>query len=106
MGKKCMKKVVAATLVILMLGLFAGCTTTLKGTYINKEGLVEQRLTFEDGKVEMSAFGVEIEGDYAIEEDEIVITYHLLGLSYDWARNFRKDGNSIFIDGTEFVKEK
>ena len=106
MSKRIMKKSVAAMLVILMIGLLAGCTTTLKGTYVNKEGLVEQRLTFEDGKVEMSAFGIEVEGDYAIEDGKLIITYHLLGLSYDWERSFEKDGSSIFIDGTEFVKEK
>ena len=37
---------------------------------------------------------------------EITITYSLLGLSYDWVKSFKKDGSSIFIDGTEFVKEK
>lgn len=106
MNKRTAKRMMTVLLACFMVFALTGCTTTLKGTYVNKEGLVEQRLTFEDGKVEMSAFGVEIEGDYAIEDGEIVITYHLLGLSYDWARSFQKDGSSIFIDGTEFVKEK
>jgi transcriptional regulator with XRE-family HTH domain len=52
------------------------------------------------------AFGIEVEGEYLIEDGEITITYSLLGLRYDWVKSFEKDGSSIFIDGTEFVKEK
>ena len=69
--------------------------------------MIEQSFTFlEDNKVKVSAFGIEIEGEYLIEDGEITITYSLFGLSYDWVKSFEKDGNSIFIDGTEFVKEK
>jgi hypothetical protein len=60
----------------------------------------------EDNKVKVSAFGIDVEGEYLIEDGEITITYSLLGLSYDWVKSFEKDGSSIFIDGTEFVKEK
>ena len=84
-----------------------GMSTTLSGTYTNKEGLIEQSFTFkEDSKVEVSAFGIDVEGEYLVEDGEITITYSLLGLSYDWVKSFKKDGRSIFIDGTEFVKEK
>lgn len=94
-------------LVCVMVCTFTACTTTLKGTYTNKDGLIEQSLTFkEDNIVEVSAFGIDIEGEYLIEDGEITITYNLLGLSYDWVQSFEKDGSSIFIDGTEFVKEK
>lgn len=106
--KKAFKKIVAALLLVcVMVCTFTACTTTLKGTYVSKEGLIEQRFTFkEDNKVEVAAFGIEVEGEYLIEDGEITITYSLLGLSYDWAKTFEKDGGSIFIDGTEFVKEK
>ena len=106
--KNAIKKIIAALLLIcLMVGTLTACTTTLSGTYTNKEGLIEQSFTFkEDNKVEVSAFGIEIEGEYLIEDGEITITYSLLGLSYDWVKSFKKDGSSIFIDGTEFIKEK
>lgn len=107
MSKKIFTSVVAVLLVCVMVCSLTACTTTLKGTYTAKEGMIEQSFTFlEDNKVKVSAFGIEIEGEYLIEDGEITITYSLFGLSYDWVKSFEKDGNSIFIDGTEFVKEK
>lgn len=102
------KRFVAVLLLVcMMVCTLSACATTLKGTYTGKEGLIEQSFTFkEDNKVYVSAFGINVEGEYLIEDGEITITYSLLGLSYDWVKSFRKDGNSIFIDGTEFVKEK
>lgn len=83
------------------------CTTRLNGTYSNDEGLVKQSFTFKDDNlVEVSAFGINVEGEYLIEDGEITITYSLMSLSYDWKVSFEKNGNSIIIDGTEFVKEK
>ena len=55
--------------------------------------------------MEVSAFGIDVEGEYLIEDDTITITYSFLNLSYDWKKSFEKKGNSIFIDGTEFIKE-
>ena len=107
MRKKVFTSVVAVLLVFVMVCYLTACTTTLKGTYTASEGLVEQSFTFlEDNRVKVSAFGIEIEGEYLIEDGEITITYGLLGLHYDWVKSFDKEGNSIFIDGVEFVKEK
>lgn len=105
--RKIFRSITVVLLVCMMVCTLTACTTTLNGTYTNKEGLIEQSFTFkEDNKVEVSAFGIEVEGEYLIEDGEITITYSLLGLSYDWVKSFEKDGSSIFIDGTEFVKEK
>jgi uncharacterized lipoprotein YehR (DUF1307 family) len=107
MSNKIVKRITAFILICALVCTLTACTTTLKGTYTSKEGLIEQSFTFEeDNKVKVSAFGINVEGEYQIEDDEITITYSLLGLSYDWVKSFKKDGNSIFIDGTEFVKEK
>ena len=107
MTKMICKRTAAFLLACLMVCTLVACTTTLKGTYTSKEGLIEQSFTFkEDNKVAVSAFGIDVEGEYLIEDGEITITYSLLGLSYDWVKSFEKDGSSIFIDGTEFVKEK
>ena len=105
--KKNFKKIVSLLLLtVFTVCMLTGCTTKLNGTYTNDEGLVKQSFTFkEDNKVSASAFGVDIEGEYLIEDNTITITYKLLGLSYDFEKSFVKKGNSIFIDGTEFVKE-
>lgn len=81
------------------------CTTKLTGTYTS-DGIIEQSLTFkENDVVVISAFGIDAEGTYKIENDKITITYKLLNLSYDWEKSFEKDGDTIIIDGTEFVKK-
>lgn len=105
--KNCAKRVISllllATFIICAL---TGCATKLKGTYTNDEGLIKQSFTFkEDDKVEVSAFGIDVEGEYHIEDGRITITYNILGLKYDWEKSFEKRGKSIFIDGTEFIKE-
>ena len=102
-----LRRTVSFLLVIaFVMCMLTACATKLSGTYTNDDGLVKQSFTFkEDNKVEFSAFGLEIEGEYVIEDNTITITYSLLGVSYDWEKSFVKKGNSIFIDGTEFVKE-
>lgn len=105
MGKKILKISVSLLLIGVLMLTFVSCTTTLNGTYTSKEGIIEQSFTFKDDKVSVSAFGINVEGDYVIKDGEITITYSLFGLKYDWVKSFKKDGKSIFIDGTEFVKE-
>ncbi len=107
MMKKKMKSIaILMLLTFLLVGMLSACATKLSGTYTNDEGLIKQSFTFkENDKVEVSAFGIDVEGEYLIEDDTITITYSLLNLSYDWEKSFEKKGNSIFIDGTEFIKE-
>lgn len=106
--KKNLKRIVSLVLLAAMIMcVLTACATKLNGTYTNDEGLIKQSFTFkEDNKVDVSAFGVNIEGEYLIEDDTITITYSLMNLSYDLEKSFEKKGNSIFIDGIEFVKEK
>ena len=105
--KKRIKRMVSISfLAIILMSILTACSTNLSGTYTNEDGLVKQSFTFkEDNKVEVSAFGIEVEGEYLIEKDTITITYSLLNLSYDWEKSFRKDGDSIYIDGVEFEKD-
>ena len=106
--KKSVKRIVALLfLTMVLVSTLTACTSKLSGTYTSDDGLIKQSFTFkEDNKVEVSAFGVDIEGEYLIEDDEIIITYSILNFSYDMKKSFSKDGNSIYIDGKEFVKEK
>lgn len=106
--KKRIKRILSMSfLVIIVMCVLTACSTNLSGTYTNDDGFVKQSFTFkEDNKVDVSAFGIEVEGEYLIKNDTITITYSLLNLSYDWEKSFRKDGDSIFIDGVEFTKDK
>lgn len=105
MLKKSMKVFIAVLLVCVMACSLTACTTKLKGTYVS-DGLIEQSFTFEDDNVvKMSAFGINAEGTYKIEDDKIIVTYKILNFSYDWEKSFEKDGDTIIIDGNKFVKE-
>ncbi len=105
--RKSFQSIVAVLLICLTVCSLTACSTKLSGTYTTTDGLVKQSITFkEDNMVELSAFGIDIEGTYVIEDGTITITYTLWNLSSDWEKSFEKDGDSIFIDGTEFVKEK
>lgn len=100
------KRIVALLLACAVLYTLFGCAAGLNGTYKSKDGLIEQTVTFSDGnRISVSAFGVEIEGDYVIKDGKLVITYTVLGLRTEWEKKFEKKGYSIFIDGTEFIKE-
>lgn len=106
MFKKNVKVITALLMVCIMACSLTACATKLSGTYTS-DGIIEQSLTFKkDNVVVMSAFGIDAEGTYKIEDDKITITYKLLNLSYDLEKSFEKDGDTITIDGTEFVKEK
>ena len=106
MSKKVLSSVASVLMICVVLFSLVGCSTTLKGTYTSKEGLIKQSFTFkDDNKVDVSAFGIEVEGDYEIKDGKLIITYTLLNLSSSWEKDFEKKGNSIFIDGVEFVKE-
>lgn len=105
MKKRIIKAITVLMVICMMACSLTACTTKLNGTYTS-DGLIEQSFTFKDDNVVViSAFGIDAEGTYKIEDDKITITYKLLNLSYDWEKSFEKDGDTIKIDGTEFVKE-
>lgn len=107
MKERLLKRVAAVVLAVAAVFTLVSCAVKLNGTYEQTDGFIKQTFTFmEDNKVKVSAFGVDVTGEYVIEKDEITITYSLFGLSYDMVKSFEKDGNSIYIDGVEFVKQK
>ncbi len=105
-NKKTAKRIVAFFLVSLIICCLTACSIKLNGTYTTKDGLIEQSFIFkEDNRVAVSAFDLEVEGDYVIEDGKLTITYSILGLKYDVDMDFEKKGSSIFINGVEFIKE-
>lgn len=96
-------KLVVITMAIV--SCLTGCALGLNGTY-KADGLIEQSFTFmEDNTVKLSAFGLDVEGTYVIEDGKLIITYSVLGLSYDWEQAYeRVDKDTISIGGTLFNK--
>lgn len=91
-------------LVLLSLLLTACGDSKLSGTYYSADG-ISQTFTFKGDTVTMSAFGINATGTYTIDGDRITISYSLFGIAYDWQQSFSKSGDSIYIGGTQFIKE-
>lgn len=102
--RKTAKKLAAILLVCVMAFSLVACSSTLDGTYSCKDSLIEQSLTFDEDEVTGTIMGININGTYVIEDDQIIITYSVGPLSYNSEYKFEKDGDSIFIDGTEYKK--
>ena len=103
-------KIAASVLLIavLLTGLLTGCAVKeLRGTYKSTDSL-GGTLTFkEDQKVTGELFGITLDGEYEIKDDTITFKYSgILGIGATLDKSFRKDGSSIWIDDTEFIKQK
>ena len=110
--KKTLKIVVAVLLAAALLaGLTACGTKTLNGTYKSEEtigGKLGGTLTFDkDNHVTGTIMGLAIDGTYTIEKDKITFTFSnaLLGIGATQTKTFEKKGDSIWLDGTEYVKQ-
>lgn len=101
---KFLKKCAVVLLGVVLLVSMAACAHKLSGTYKSK-GPISQSITFDGDKVTTGLLGFDIDGTYVIENGTIVITYEVLGVSTNWEKSFEEKGNSIFIDGTEYIKE-
>lgn len=101
-------RILAVTLALCtVIGLFAACGTTLKGTY-KGTGDLGGSLTFaEDNKVTGELFGITLDGTYTINDDDTITFSYSgpLGIGATLTKSFEKDGKTIIIDGTEFVKQ-
>ena len=68
-------------------------------------GIIDQSFTFSGDRVTVSAFGLDINGTYEIKGDMITVRFSLLGMEQSESWSFARQGNSIYIDGAEYVKE-
>ena len=94
--------VLAALLLVVSLAACGG--SKLKGTYVS-QGSSVVTYTFDGDTVVMSAFGIEIEGTYHIDGDEITFTYSYFGIEDSETESFSRSGDTITIDGLVFVKQ-
>ena len=105
---KIFKKATAVMLVITFLACFlTGCSLrTLNGTY-KSTGVLGETLTFDrENRVTGQLFGISLDGEYEIEDDMITFTYVTkLGIGAALSKSFLKKGDTIWIDGTEYVKQ-
>jgi len=101
------KKILLGALALcLLLSTLAACSGGgLSGTY-RSQGLISQTFTFSGGnRITMSAFGINASGTYKINGNRMIVTYSIFGMDTSWSCQFERRGRSIFIDGTEFIKQ-
>ena len=97
------KRVCGLLLAVLLVIALSACGNQLSGTYYSTDGF-NQTFTFSGDKITMSAFGISASGTYEVSGSTITITYDFFGSPQTWTQSFSKDGNSIYIGGTEFRK--
>lgn len=92
-----------AAIILCVIMLTACGSSKLDGTYYSQD-LISQSFTFDGDNVTMSAFGINANGTYKLDDDKIYITYTLFGQEYTWEQSFSQSGDVINIGGTEFKK--
>jgi hypothetical protein len=102
MAKRLLAAVIAASLLLSL----SACAGSLSGSYKAEGAIMSQTVTFfKDKTLALSAFGLSVSGAYVIKSDKIAITYEVFGSKLVLEKSFRKEGNSVFIDGVQFMKE-
>ncbi|MDR2752495.1 MAG: hypothetical protein LBC41_17715 [Clostridiales bacterium] len=100
------KRLLAAILATCLLLSVSACSEGLSGAYKSQGTLIPETVTFfKDKTLSLSAFGLNISGAFEVKSDKIAITYEVLGAKLTLEKSFSRSGDSVFIDGVEFVKE-
>ncbi|MCL2108685.1 MAG: NOB1 family endonuclease [Oscillospiraceae bacterium] len=78
----------------------------LDGTYVSYDGIITQTIRFNGEKMTYSFLGINTTGSFTINDGTLAFSYmDVLGNRHVDSYRFKKDGNSIFLDQTEFIKE-
>ncbi len=103
--KKTIIKVLALSLVAVMMCAILVSCSTLSGKYSNETLGIKSTYEFKGDEFTATAMGVTISGTYKIEGDEITFTYSLAGEEISTTEDFEKVSGGIKIDGVEYTKE-
>ncbi len=80
-------------------------SATLSGTYVTEQDGVEVAIEFSSKNFTMRMSGIEIEGTYTIKDDEITMSYDIMGEVVTETASFEKNKKGILIDDVEFIKK-
>lgn len=104
--KKNIIRIAVLVLAVVMLSMSLVSCSKIGGTYTmtDKSGTTSYTFSFWSNKVVWNYMGYELEGTYKIEDEKIYMNF-IEGVWENDERSFRKEGNSIFLDDVEYVKE-
>ena len=100
--KKYIIRIIAVSVMVIILACCLTSCNSLSGTYVCQEGDMYTTYKFSAFKLVVSYISIPFEGTYEIKGDKILIT--IFGESQE--HTYSKDGNTIYIDGVAYVKEK
>ena len=100
--RKTIKKIAVLFLALMLVFTLVACSGGLSGTYVADDG---SKVTFNGNKITMSVLGIDINGTYSISGSEMTITYSVLGVETSNTATFSQSGNTVTIDGQQFVKQ-
>ncbi len=102
------KKIAVLLMLVILVGLLAGCGGKLSGTYVPVDDYYSEydALTFKGNKVTFTTWGFDTSGTYKIKGDQITLKANFYGYEAEETLSFSKKGKSIFIDGEEYVRGK
>lgn len=111
MFKNSLKILALVLALVLVIGLISGCSSAkLKGTYVSKDPWSQvTRLVFQGNRVTVTDVSVQVKCSYKLKDDRLIIngTASFLGteLAVDYDYAFEKKGDSIFLNGQEYIKQ-
>ena len=97
-----MKKIAVLFLALMLVFTLVACSGGLSGTYVAEDGT---KVTFNGNKITMTVLGVDVEGTYSISGNKITFTFSALGVETSDTATFSQSGNTVTIDGVDFVKK-
>lgn len=102
-------KTLILTVIVSILALSAiSCGGGLNGRYVmdDDEAFVTMtELKFKGNKVDMTEYGLTVEGEYEIEGDTLYITVEMFGMKTTEDFAFENHGDYITLDGVKFTKK-
>ena len=92
--------------IVIMLMALASCNNRLRGTYVSRDGIFTNSITFNGDIVTISLVGLNISGTYEIREDQLIVTTNILDVESEHQFHFARRRNTLIINGSEFVRER
>ena len=113
-GKRSIAPLLMIALIVGTMLFLSACSDSLDGTWVPAQaGAGFQSVTFDGNRISIPPItimgdtpGTGINITYVISDGELIVTQSAMGVDIEISRfSFRRDGNSIFLNDVEYVRE-